>query len=198
MFQKIDILLIFAMLTLPFLQAQNEINSPYSGFGVGVVNKSSNSILDAMGGTSYAIQSPYFINFRNPASYAAFDSLTMVADVAASIYSTTLSTNTASQKNSYARPGYITIGIPVTRHWRTSLGIVPFSTVGYSIDDSKNIETIGKVSYEYSGSGGLMQLYWGNAFKVSRKRHRQKVSVALYDLRKRNHLRSFDRALSCE
>jgi len=166
MFQKINILLIFAMLTLPFLHAQNEINTPYSGFGVGIVNKSSNGILDAMGGVSYAVQSPYFINFRNPASYTAFDSLTMVADVAASIFSTNLSTNNASQKNSYARPGYITVGIPVTRHWRTSVGIIPFSTVGYSIDDSKTIDNIGDVSYEYSGSGGLMQLYWGNAFKL--------------------------------
>lgn len=166
MFQKLDILLIFAMLTLPTLHAQNEINSPYSGFGVGIVNKSSNGILDAMGGVSYAIQSPYFINFRNPASYAAFDSLTMVADVAASIYSTKLSTNGALQKNSYARPNYFTIGLPVTRHWRTSVGIIPFSAVGYDIDDAKTISNIGDISYEYSGSGGLMQLYWGNAFKI--------------------------------
>ena len=102
-------------------QAQNEISNPYSAFGIGIVNKYSNGILDGMGSTSYAIQNPYYINFRNPASYAAFDSLSFVADAAASIYVSTLASGDMVQKNSYARPGYITIGLPVTRHWRTSV-----------------------------------------------------------------------------
>lgn len=147
-------------------QAQNEISNPYSNFGIGMVNKYSNAILDGMGGTSYAMQSPYHINFRNPASYAAFDSLSLVADAAASIYVSTLSNTTNTQKNSFARPGYITIGLPVTPHWRTSIGVIPFSNVGYNIEDTKTIDNIGNVSYAYSGNGGLNQLYWGNAFKL--------------------------------
>lgn len=131
MCRKINLLtLILIALSLFTAQAQNNISQPYSGFGIGIINKSSNGILDGMGGTSYAIQDPYSINFRNPASYAAFDSLSFVADAAASIYSSVLSQGTTSQKNSYARPGYITIGLPVTRHWRTSIGIIPFSTIG--------------------------------------------------------------------
>lgn len=150
------------------LRAQNEMSNPYSGFGIGLVNKYSNGILDGMGSTSYAIQNPYFVNFRNPASYAAFDSLSFVADAAASIYVSTLATGSSSvvQKNSFARPGYLTIGLPVTRHWRTSVGIVPYSSVGYDIEDSKILENIGTVSYVYSAKGGLNQLYWGNAFKI--------------------------------
>ncbi len=148
--------------------AQNEFSNPYSGFGIGTVNKHSNAILDGMGGASYAIQNPYFINFRNPASYAAFDSLSFIADVAASIYISTLSTSSSStvQRNSFARPGYITIGLPVTRHWRTSVGVVPYSSVGYDIVDTRTIEDVGNVSYAYSAKGGLNQLYWGNAFKI--------------------------------
>ena len=67
------------------LRAQNEISNPYSGFGIGLINSHSNAILDGMGGTSYAMQNPYYINSRNPASYAAFDSLSFTADVAASV-----------------------------------------------------------------------------------------------------------------
>ncbi len=147
-------------------KAQNEISSPYSFFGIGVVNRSSCGVLDAMGGTSYAMQNPYYINFRNPASYAAFDSLSFIADAAASIYATRLSQNNLSQRNTYAQPGYIAIGLPLTRHWRTSLGISPFSKVGYSIETSQTVENIGTVDYTYSGKGGLNQLYWGNAFKI--------------------------------
>lgn len=146
--------------------AQNTISQPYSGFGVGIINKSSNAILDGMGSTSYAIQDPYFINFRNPASYAAFDSLSFVADAAASIYASTIAQGSQVQKNSYAKANYLTIGLPVTRHWRTSVGIIPFSTIGYDIEDSRDIENIGNVNYTYSGHGGLNQLYWGNAFRI--------------------------------
>jgi len=159
-------MLLFCCLTIITVQGQNEINSPYSSYGIGIINNSSNGILDAMGGTSYAMQNPYYINFRNPASYAAFDSLSFIADVGASIYVSTLFQRNKSQQNTYAQPGHLCIGLPVTPHWRTSLGILPFSSVGYDIETSKNVEGIGKVNYVYSGSGGVYQLYWGNAFKI--------------------------------
>ncbi len=154
-----------AVLAIP-AKAQNAISQPYSEFGIGIINKNANGILDGMGSTAIAMQDPYYINFRNPASYAAFDSLCFVGDVGASIFVTTLKQGNLAQRNSYARPGYIAIGMPVSRHWRTSIGILPFSTIGYEVTDSHNVEPIGNVSYIYSGSGGLNQLYWGNAFKI--------------------------------
>ena len=150
----------------PVLRAQNEISMPYSSFGVGSLNTSSNGHLDGMGGVSYAMQNPYRINFRNPASYAAFDSLSFVADAAASLYVSNIRQGNLTQKNSYAKTGYLTIGLPVTPHWRTSVGIVPYSTVGYDIADKQTLDDIGGVSYNYTGKGGLNQLYWGNAFRI--------------------------------
>ena len=146
--------------------AQNEMSNPYSGFGIGMVNRYSNAVLDGMGSTSYAMQNPYYVNFRNPASYAAFDSLSFVADAAASIYVSNLASGADVQRNSFARPSYITIGLPVTRHWRTSVGVVPFSSVGYNIETTKVVENVGNVAYSYSAKGGINQLYWGNAFKI--------------------------------
>lgn len=156
----------FCCLCFYYAQAQNEIRMPYSSYGVGTISHLSNGILDAMGSVSYAMQNPYYINFRNPASYAAFDSLSFIADAAASIYYSKLSQKDNHQKNSYAKPNYLAIGLPVTRHWRTSVGIKAFSTVGYEIETVKNLPNIGEVKYTYSGDGGLNQLYWGNAFKI--------------------------------
>lgn len=170
MFQRTDCktvwMWVFCCLCVLTARAQNEISTPYSSYGIGVVNRSSNGILDAMGGVSYAMQNPYYINFRNPASYAAFDSLSFIADVAASVYSSRLTQEQISQRNTCAKPGYIAIGLPVTRHWRTSVGVKPFSDIGYSIENSEVIDNIGPVNYTYSGKGGLNQLYWGNAFKI--------------------------------
>ena len=170
MLQKTDhillLTLLFCCLNFFSSRAQNEISIPYSSIGIGMVNHSSNGILDAMGGVSYAMQNPYYINFRNPASYAAFDSLSFIADAAASIYSSRLNQGDRIQRNTYAKPGYLAIGLPVTRHWRTSIGIMPFSDIGYGIETVKTIESIGDVTYKYSGKGGLNTLYWGNAFKL--------------------------------
>lgn len=169
MLQKIDHkiwMLLICCLCVFHVQAQNEISQPYSSYGVGSLNRSSNGVLDAMGGVSYAMQNPYFINFRNPASYAAFDSLSFIADVSGSVYMSKLNQMKMQQKNNYFQPGYIAIGLPVTRHWRTSLGILPFSSVGYDIEDVRVVDNIGPVTYKYSGDGGINQLYWGNAFKI--------------------------------
>ena len=146
---------------------QNEISSPYSKYGYGLPSYITSGAYDAMGKVGYAMQNPYLINFKNPASYVAFDSLSFIADASFSIYSSTLKTTDITQKSTYARPAYLTIGLPVTKHWRTSAGILPFSNLGYSILDSHtSTGETGNYSFSYDGDGNLMQLYWGNAFKI--------------------------------
>lgn len=146
--------------------AQNEISSPYSRYGVGLLTNCSNSTLATMGGVSYAMQSNNYINFRNPASYVAFDSLTFTGEVGFNINTYNLRTSSLRQNGTIGRLDYLTIGLPLTRHWRTSVGLIPFSHKGYNILDSREIDHIGNVNYTYSGEGGLMQLYWGNAFQL--------------------------------
>ena len=171
MFKKfiINIFTIAILLGSPVsIIAQSQISSPYSGFGIGIINTRSNVINSSMGGVSYAMQNPYFVNTLNPASYVVFDSLSFIADAAFSIISSNLRTSDVFQKGTNARLDYLTIGLPLTRYWRTSLGILPFSDLGYNIISSKEYvfpDTV-MVNYNYIGEGGLMQLYWGNAFKL--------------------------------
>lgn len=159
----LTILSIFSLLG----QAQNEVSSPYSSFGVGMLNNRSNGINATMGGVGYALRSANYVNFKNPASYVVFDSLSFTADVAFSAYSTTLRTNNVSQKNTRGKFDYLAIGIPINSRWATSVGVIPFSELGYDISDSVNVENVGTADYRYAGEGGLMQLYWGNGFKIT-------------------------------
>ncbi|MBQ7735753.1 MAG: hypothetical protein IJT61_07495 [Bacteroidales bacterium] len=154
------------LLSLLIAPAQNDISSPYSMYGIGLLSNVTSGAYDAMGKVGYAMQNPYLINFKNPASYVAFDSLSFIGDVAFSILSSTLSTDVITQKATYARPDYFAFGLPVTSHWRTCVSVMPFSNLGYSISDNRMVENIGAVSYLYSGSGGLFQVCWGNAFKI--------------------------------
>jgi hypothetical protein len=162
------LLLLLCGLFSPII-AQNEINSPYSSFGVGNLSPRTNTISGAMGGVGYALQNPYYINFKNPASYAAFDSLSFIADLAFSVVNQQLKTDRQQQKGTYAQLGYIAIGLPVLKVWRTSVGIMPYSDRGYGILDTRAVPVFGEeetANYRYQGEGGIQLLYWGNAFKV--------------------------------
>ena len=96
---------VVTLLSFLIAPAQNDISSPYSMYGVGVLSNVTSGAYDAMGKVGYAMQNPYLINFKNPASYVAFDSLSFIGDVAFSIYASTLSTSEITQKSTYARPG---------------------------------------------------------------------------------------------
>ena len=167
--KRLLFILTFCMLSL-FGIAQNDINSPYSSFGLGNLSRRSNAVLSSMGGVGYAMQNPYYINFKNPAAFFDFDSLSFIADLAFTLNNQNMRTKAQSYNGTYAQLDYIAIGLPVLPVWRTSAGIMPFSDVGYGILDERNdIEHFGKVTYEYKGNGGLQLLYWGNAFKVLKK-----------------------------
>ena len=54
------------------LLAQNQINSPYSRFGIGDLQSNILSEYAAMGGSSIGSYNPNIVNLYNPASYSAF------------------------------------------------------------------------------------------------------------------------------
>jgi len=148
--------------------AQNDINSPYSNFGVGNMSQRTNHVLSSMGGVGYALQNPYYVNFKNPAAFAAFDSLSFIADLSFSVMNQQLKTNKLSQSGTFAQLDYLAIGLPILKMWRMSAGIMPYSDVGYGILDTRQVEldTLRTVNFQYKGTGGIQMLYWGNAFKV--------------------------------
>ncbi|MCL2289944.1 MAG: hypothetical protein FWC34_04475 [Bacteroidetes bacterium] len=149
--------------------AQNDINSPYSSFGLGNLSPRTNIVSSSMGSVGYALQNPYYINFKNPAAFAAFDSLSFIADISFNIVNHQLRTEMQEQSGTFAQLGYLAIGLPILRVWRTSAGIMPYSDVGYGIiDERQHVDSFGAVTFQYRGSGGLQLLYWGNAFKISK------------------------------
>jgi len=118
----------------------------------------------AVGGAATAFSSPYFINPVNPASYMAFDTNSFVFDAAFNLRSGTLNTIDQSQKTRFGSLSNLYFGFPVTKWWRTSLGIMPYSNVGYEMQGSQVVENIGSLVSVYKGSGGLNKAYFGSAF----------------------------------
>lgn len=148
--------------------AQTQIGSPYSRFGIGDLARNNSIVNMAMGGTSLAFSSPFYINTANPASYAAFDTTSFVFEGSAYGRLSTLSTNTLSQKSRYASLGSLLFGFPVTKWWKSSFGLLPVTNMGYKILDIHSNDSLGKAQFSYSGSGGLSQFYIGNGFRLSK------------------------------
>lgn len=148
------------------VQAQNSTLTPYSRFGYGILRDNATSAQQSMGGIGYAMSSGRQINVMNPASYAHIDSLTFLFDMGVDV--------TALWQNEQAADGsklsdkqvggglnYITLQFPLGKRMGMSVGILPFSAVGYAFGN-----TIENGYTNRNGSGSLNQLYLGIAGRI--------------------------------
>lgn len=141
----------------PAAQAQVE-QSPFSMMGYGVLNDHVTASQRAMGGVGYALRSSRQINVKNPASYAAIDTMTFLFDMGVDVGSVHTSQNGLSGKKTLGGLDYVTMQVPIGKWMGASLGLLPYSSVGYRFG---NTIANGKTTYE--GSGGLSEVYLGYA-----------------------------------
>lgn len=136
--------------------AQNATMTPYSKYGYGILSDNATSTQKGMGGIGYAMNSGRQINVKNPASYAAIDSLTFLFDMGANLDVMWSQEGTSKEHNFSGGLDYITLAFPITKWMGASIGLIPFSSTGYKFGE--NIEN-GTVSRE--GKGDISQLYGG-------------------------------------
>lgn len=166
---KYNILFILILSSL-ILPAQNKINSPYSRFGLGILHeKNINVQLMGMGGVSLAMADPTMVNPANPASYAVFDSTSFIFEASLSGYMQNLKTVTDAERSSNMTLNYILFGFPINRWWKTSLGVMPYSQIGYDVKITVEVDNFSNIVHSMQGDGGLNQFYWGNGFKIGKK-----------------------------
>jgi hypothetical protein len=148
-------------------KAQTATGSPYSRYGIGDIEGKGFAQGSAMGGTTIAMQNDstpmFFINSGNPASYASARLTT--AELGMDYKRTQmLSTNTKKTINN-ASLKYVAMAFPLKKWWGASIGLIPFSSVGYKVSDHQTIKNVGDVKFLYEGSGGINQVYFGNGIK---------------------------------
>lgn len=140
--------------------AQNGTLSPYSGYGYGLLRDAATSTQRSMGGVGYAMNSGRQINAMNPASYAAIDTLTFLFDMGVNVdmlwNTEKQSAGTVSDHDFTGGLDYVTMQFPLGRYMGGSVGLVPFSTVGYSFGSS-----IENGFDSRQGSGSINELYLG-------------------------------------
>jgi len=139
MLKRINVLAMVLVVFCSLSQAQN-INSPYSRYGLGDIVPNQNILNRGMGGVSTAYYDYLSLNFLNPASYGRLQTVTL--DFGFEIYDLTLRSQNPSRKYSDASPliSYFNLGLPVIKSKKkkeTILGVVvglrPMTRVSYKI-----------------------------------------------------------------
>ena len=147
--------------------AQSTTNSPYSQFGLGDLTDQSVSFNKGMNGVGLGMHRGNEVNPMNPASYSSVDSLTFLFDAGMSGQITNYSEN---GKKFSAKSGgfdYVSALFRAFKNVGVSFGVLPYSNIGYEylqsgiLDDRDETE----VASQYSGEGGLHQMYIGAGFR---------------------------------
>ncbi len=143
--------------------AQSGTNSPYSQYGLGLLNEQSSGFNRGMNGLGIGFREHNQVNYINPASYSAVDSLTFIFDAGISGQITNFSENGNKVNAKNADFEYAVAAFRAFRHVGVSFGIVPFTNVGYnySTSDFLNGDRTTVYTNTYSGSGGIHQAYVG-------------------------------------
>ena len=137
------------------LSAQN-VTSPYSKFGYGLLGDNATSAQRQMGGVGYAMRSGRQVNVMNPAAYAAMDSLTFLFDMGVDLSLYWREDANGKDRDWGGGLDYLTIQFPVSKIIGVSAGLLPYSSVGYAFGSE-----IDNGAASHQGSGGLNQFYLG-------------------------------------
>ena len=146
------------------VNAQSGTNSPYSQYGLGVLSDQTSGFNRGMNGVGLGFHEHNHINYLNPASYSAIDSLTFIIDAGISGQITNFEENGIKKNAKNANFEYVVAGLRVAKHLGVSFGVLPFTNVGYNYvhtgSDFKNFEDV-TYTNTYNGEGGLHQVYFG-------------------------------------
>ncbi len=155
--------------------AQSATVSPYSVYGLGDLQNQNGVQSFSMGQTGIALHNdtltPYFINLKNPASYAYNHVTTYEAGLLNN--NVLLTTEGQSHFNNNTYFGYFAIAFPISKSFGGSFGLRPMTSLGYNINTTTNIDSIdkngnstpiGTTTNQYVGSGGVNQLHFGLAY----------------------------------
>lgn len=152
----IVIVALFAAFTV---EAQENVSSPYSYYGIGLTNFKGTVANRSMGGLSIFSDSIH-INMQNPASYGRLK-LTNYA-IGASHDRISLKSDEASDNAKITSLDYLALGFPIGDKVGIGIGVLPYTSVGYRILDTEE----GSASL-LNGRGGMNKVFLSAGWAVT-------------------------------
>lgn len=159
------ILIAFFCVTAHGLFAQNGTISPYSSFGIGDYRDNGTVDNQMMGGISMYGDSIH-INLSNPAAYSKLRLTAYTAGLSHKEYR--LKDWEDEQNTSVTNLDYLSIGFPLAENLGFGFGLMPYSSVGYSLSDTSLTPGGSEVTNFFDGSGGVNRLYASIGYELIR------------------------------
>ena len=149
------------------IRAQNMSSSPYSRYAYGDMNENVPTGYRAMGGVGFGMRNNKAINPSQPASYTSCDTLTFMFDIAASVNWSRYEDAGGMKNKANGNLEYVTLQFPLFKRWiAMSVGLLPYSSVGYDISLSDSINSAYHYVTNYTGTGNISQVYGGLSFNI--------------------------------
>jgi len=162
--------LLFLLVTVS-VYSQNT-NSPYSILGIGDLETNFYNRTAGLANTGVAYRSERFMINNNPASYTGMQQQFFAFELSGRAqfvnYTGQPITGFSNSSKDFAIK-HFSVGTKINKFWGSSFGLMPFSSASYAFTSFKNIQgTNTSVPAQYEGTGGVNQIYWGNAFQITK------------------------------
>ena len=150
--------------------AQDGSVSPYSYFGVGDTRATGTIENQMMGGIGIFADSIH-VNHKNPAALGKLG-IQVGEDFGITTYAAGLShkmlrfkTFTEQQSATLTNLDYLSLAFTLKKGWGMGFGVMPYSSVGYSLLSTSNDSLI---TNQYNGSGGLNRVYLSSGYEFAK------------------------------
>ena len=163
-------LFLMSLICFGHISAQNNLNTPYSGLGIGDVKT---DILhpynNSLGGLSQTLRNDNMLNPFNPASYTAIKMNSFVFDMGFSGEIARMKTNSVQgNTEGTANISHIYFGFPIIEKYKMSFGLMPYSNTNYISTNTAEDPVYGRIKRVYEGFGGINQIYWGHGVQIAK------------------------------
>jgi hypothetical protein len=165
-FTTISVTLLTIFSTNLSLFSQFNTYSPYTRFALGDLAKEGVGQNQAMGGTGLAMHENNRINYLNPAALAGLDSTSVYFDFGANTFHNRYRTENYNNTWWNMNLHHVLFASSMGKYLGFSAGIVPYSSIGYSIKQEYNDYEVGEaMDTYYKGDGGIMNFFVGGSVK---------------------------------
>ena len=168
----------YARLTVVFLlfsfaAAAQNMNMPYSIYGLGEIDRKPYDRTQGMGGTGLALQSPFYVLQGNPAATSGLIRSFYQIDIATTGKTIAYEGAPIDAENSNNRDFWIKrlgLTFKITDRWASGVGFQSFSSVNYNLSGKRSITgSAAEFTTQQTGDGGLTEYYWNNAYRLGRR-----------------------------
>lgn len=156
----------------PFNGFSQNMNVPYSIYGIGDIDNQVYNRTNGMGSTGMATKSSNYLVNNNPAAIAGLPRSFFIlnaAGIGKTVQYSGEGINASNDRNRDFWIKGIALAVKVNKLWASSVGFKQFSNVNYKFSGDKNV--IGSSETypaQYEGDGGLNDYFWTNAFSIGK------------------------------